>query len=120
MHLAETKGLRARVANGRKEVTYVHLMFDAHQIIFAENVASESFYPGANALYMLSPEAIADLMQVCPEFMEADSLEEIARIYGPTAREIVKRHEVTVAACEGRPEPVEEAAPAEPRWPVAA
>lgn len=91
IHLADAKGSQARVAHGKKQVTYVHLMFDAHQIVFAENVASESFYPGASAVEMLTASALADMKAAFPAFAEAQSPEELAEIYGPTARPIAGR-----------------------------
>ncbi|MEZ5767299.1 MAG: Hint domain-containing protein [Paracoccaceae bacterium] len=39
----------------RAAVTYVHLMFDAHEIIRADGVWSESFHPGAEGLGLLDP-----------------------------------------------------------------
>jgi hypothetical protein len=55
-----------RIAHRRRFVTYVHLMFDRHQVIFAEGVASESFFPGTHALSALSPEARASVLAVIP------------------------------------------------------
>ena len=120
IHLAEARGVRARVAKGKREVTYLHLMFDAHQIIFAENVASESFYPGANALHMLTPEALTDLVQVCPELAKTDDLTSIAEIYGPTARPILTRYEVATDASVKSERSDSGVQPCNVRWPVAA
>ena len=117
IHLAETKGLRARVAHGKKQVTYVHLMFDAHQIIFAENVASESFYPGANAIDMLTPKALTDLKRAFPEFVNAKRTKDMADIYGPTARPIAERIDVTAAKCMPRwSRSQSHASPGSSRW----
>ena len=95
VHLTTAKGFRARIAHGRRAVTYIHLMFDAHQIIFAENVPSESFYPGVNAVEMLGKDALTDLLRAFPAFAKAESIEDLAEIYGPTARPIVEREGLT-------------------------
>lgn len=89
IHLTGTKGLPARIAHGKREVTYIHLMFDEHQIVFVENVPSESFYPGSNAVKMLTETALGELKQIFPELSDANSPEDIERIYGPTVRPIV-------------------------------
>ncbi|MBI1220905.1 MAG: type I secretion protein [Rhodobacteraceae bacterium] len=34
----------------RPQVTYIHLLFDRHEVIFAEGAATESFYPGETIL----------------------------------------------------------------------
>ena len=54
------------------EVTYHHILFDRHEIVFAEGVASESFQPGALALAAVEPEQLAGLVQLCPELLEAE------------------------------------------------
>ncbi|MGR3660090.1 MAG: Hint domain-containing protein [Paracoccaceae bacterium] len=51
-------------------VTYFHLMFDAHQVIYSENVATESFHPGEEGLSGLSHGARFELMALFPEFQE--------------------------------------------------
>ncbi|SFB14680.1 Hint domain-containing protein [Poseidonocella pacifica] len=40
---------------GRASVTYVHLLLPRHEIIRAEGLASESFFPGPTAMRMLPP-----------------------------------------------------------------
>lgn len=93
VHLTGTKGLPVRIANGRKSVTYIHLMFDAHEIIFAENVPAESFYPGPMAMEMLEAEARDEMMLMFPEFAYVDlrDHQKITQIYGDAARSIAKR-----------------------------
>jgi len=39
---------------GRRRISYVHLMFDRHEVIFAEGAPTESFYPGAYTLRNLA------------------------------------------------------------------
>ena len=41
----------------RRQVTYHHLMFDAHEIILADGIPSESFYPGD---YILQDDDLRD------------------------------------------------------------
>lgn len=38
---------------GRRSVTYVHLLFDHHEVIFAEGAMTESFFPGEIAMRAL-------------------------------------------------------------------
>ncbi|WP_390914860.1 Hint domain-containing protein [Pseudosulfitobacter sp. SM2401] len=64
-HLATTM-TGVRIAHGKTSVTYVHLMFDAHQIIFAEGIPSESFYPGPMGLKMIGSEVCEELFSIFP------------------------------------------------------
>ncbi len=41
-------------------------MFESHQVIFAENVASESFFPGPMALKTMQPQDRAAFFTVMP------------------------------------------------------
>jgi Ca2+-binding RTX toxin-like protein len=89
-HLATTtKGIR--IANGKKKITYVHLMFDAHQLIFAENIPSESFYPGPTALKMMNASTREEIFAILPELMSAEGKDSTLCAYGPTAREFIHK-----------------------------
>lgn len=82
-----------RIAHGKREVTYIHLLFRRHEIIFGEGVASESFYPGPLALRMMAPEPRAGLMRVLPGLNRPAALQNrtlAAAVYGPTARPFAK------------------------------
>lgn len=53
----------------RPNVTYHHLIFDAHEIIFAEGAPTESFYPGPQAIAQLSQDAREELSALFPDFL---------------------------------------------------
>ena len=85
IHLAETmQGIR--VAKGKRQVTYVHLMFKAHQVIFAEGTFSESFYPGPMALDVLSGASLEEMRLTFPKITATTQHEDIIASYGDTAR----------------------------------
>ncbi len=71
-------------------VRYVHLLFDTHQIIFAEGIATESFHPSAYGLGVLQDETRAEVLALFPE------LDSDWNGYGPTARPCLRRWEVAV------------------------
>lgn len=48
-------------------VTYVHLVFDQHQIVEAAGCLSESFYPGKQALRGVTAEVLAEILDIFPE-----------------------------------------------------
>lgn len=78
-----------RIAQGRKRVTYFHIMFDQHQLIYAEGIPTESMYPGPQALKSLCPAAMESLLGVFPDFIEIDSHDSAQTIYGPTVRTVM-------------------------------
>ncbi|MFW2589986.1 Hint domain-containing protein [Sagittula sp. SSi028] len=68
-HLAQAPKSGVRIARGCRSVTYIHLLFDAHQIVFAEGAATESFYPGPMIRRMLHASARAQLRRIVqPKF----------------------------------------------------
>lgn len=69
-------------------VTYVHLMFDQHELLMSEGVVSESFFPGEQALAMLAPAERAEVMDVLSRTTGMTPARPFAR--GPTLRLIVE------------------------------
>ncbi|MEZ5759606.1 MAG: Hint domain-containing protein [Paracoccaceae bacterium] len=61
-------------------VEYFHLMLDRHDIVMSNGVATESLFPGDNAIASLTDEARIEMERAFPEFA-GDWLS-----YGPTAR----------------------------------
>ncbi len=85
IYLAE-QGLGYRKPGG--EVTYYHLMFDQHEVIYSEGVASESYLPCDGR--GLSVEARAEFIKLFPELAATG-----AQRYG-TARRVLRRHECSL------------------------
>lgn len=83
-HLVNGQDVR-RQAGG--EVTYVHLLFDRHELIFAEGAKTESFHPGHVGLDAIMAPAREELFQIFPELRS-----DIAA-YGPTTRACLRRFE---------------------------
>lgn len=48
------------------QVTYHHLVFDRHVVLFAEGAPSESLFTGPETLKSLPPEALHELLQLFP------------------------------------------------------
>ncbi len=86
--LAEAPG-PVRVAHGRRDVVYHHILFARHELVLANGCATESFYPGDEALKMYPPIARLQLACLIPRLGTAP----VTEVYGPTARPILKRRE---------------------------
>jgi Hint domain len=80
LHFAEPEVLvpAHRLENGRTvrlglpqgDVTYVHFLFDRHQIVISEGLATESFYPSPLSLTGVEAEAKAELLLIFPELRQ--------------------------------------------------
>ncbi|ABV91983.1 hypothetical protein Dshi_0234 [Dinoroseobacter shibae DFL 12 = DSM 16493] len=68
-------------------VTYVHILFDRHQIVRANGAWSESFHPGAQGLDTMAQASRDELLALFPE-LAADPA-----AYGPSARPTLRAHE---------------------------
>ncbi|MDB6454572.1 Hint domain-containing protein [Falsirhodobacter sp. 20TX0035] len=69
-------------------VTYIHLLFDRHEVIWANGAATESYHPGGFSLDALQAPVREELFAIFPE------LRALPDSYGRTARRVLKAHEV--------------------------
>ncbi len=72
------------------EVEYFHVMFDQHEIIFAEGSPSESFHPGRMGMGTFSADTCEEIFRLFPK------LETDLPSYGPSARNSLKAYEAKI------------------------
>ena len=70
------------------EVEYVHLMFDRHQVVTSDGLATESFLPGPQTTKSFEDEIVEEITTIFPE-LDLSTGEG----YGPAARPMLKRYE---------------------------
>jgi len=68
-------------------VTYLHLMLDTHEIIFAEGAATESFHAGDTGIAAIADHAREEMFNLFP------ALRSEPGAHGDTARTCLKKHE---------------------------
>lgn len=71
------------------EVEYFHLLFDSHQIILTEGLATESFFPGDHAMDELDRAVRDEIVQLFPQLRDPAS-------YGDPARPSLRTWEARV------------------------
>ncbi len=69
------------------QISYIHLLFDAHEVIFAEGAATESFHAADIGLAAIGGAAREALFEAMPH-LRSDS-----GAHGPAARTCLKAHE---------------------------
>jgi Ca2+-binding RTX toxin-like protein len=69
------------------EVTYIHLMLDRHEVIYAEGIATESFHAGDVGLDAVDDAAREELFTIFPDLRAAPYR------HGKTARPCLRAHE---------------------------
>jgi len=74
-------------------VEYFHMLFDVHEIVYAEGAPSESFHPGEQGWGALAEEARAEILQLFPMLEDGDFM-----AYGPSVRRSLKANEAKLAA----------------------
>ncbi len=90
-HLTEVEGID--ILAGADGVTYVHLMFDAHEVVLSNGAESESLYPGPQALLALG-DAAEEIFTLFPQLRDAGGVFPGARpfVAGKKARQLASRH----------------------------
>lgn len=79
------------------DVTYVHLLFDRHQVVFSEGLATESFLPGPQTTKSFEADIVAE---ICALFPEIDP--ETGHGYSPAARRTLRSFEAQLLFSSGR------------------
>lgn len=74
-------GGAVRRMRGARGVSYIHLFFEAHQIVFANDLPSESFYPGPRVLAGFDPAARAEFLALFGAEIAGRSYRAPARAY---------------------------------------
>lgn len=69
---------------------YIHLLFDAHQVIFANGLETESFHPGFADLGEVAEDQRTGLLERFPHLLDQ------AEDYGPTARRTLSAAETAI------------------------
>lgn len=81
-------GASVRLRRDGTPVTYVHVMFDRHQIIRGNGLESESYHPGEETIGSFDAETREEILRLMPE---AETAAEFG--YGPSARPSLKSFE---------------------------
>lgn len=58
------------VDHALREVTYVHILLEAHQIVFANGLETESFHPANTSLETIDPAQREGLLGILPQIAE--------------------------------------------------
>ncbi len=69
---------------------YIHFLFDAHEVIYANGLATESFHPGAMGMDAVEEASRAELFEIFPE------LQFSPQSFGPSVRHVLKTSETQV------------------------
>ena len=83
-------GRRITVREGG-EVEYVHILFDAHQVVFSEGLATESFLPGPQTAASFESAVAAEIYALFPELDPNRGTG-----YPPAARRVLRGWEARV------------------------
>lgn len=83
-HLVDGRNV---VITPQDQVTYYHMLFDRHEVVFANGAASESFHPGHEGLGAIDAAAREELFDLFPT-LRSDPAQ-----YGDTARMVLRRYE---------------------------
>lgn len=84
-HLIDHKGVEQVQPLG---VTYIHFMFEHHEVVLSDGAWTESFQPGDYSLKGIGNSQRQELFELFPELQSQDGLEDYT-----AARRILKKHE---------------------------
>ena len=86
-HLVD--GDSVRICESDDEVSYFHVLFDQHEVIWSNGLCTESFHPGEHVLGEMDQDARDEILSLFPQLDP-----QTGAGYGPAARIDLKPHEV--------------------------
>ncbi|MDF2142421.1 Hint domain-containing protein [Paenirhodobacter sp. CAU 1674] len=92
-HLVDNRGVKTVETLG---TSYLHFMFDRHEVLLANGCWSESFQPGDQTLGGMGNAQRSEIFELFPELRTAEGVES----YG-AARKTLKRHEAKLLMLGG-------------------
>ncbi|MEM9549584.1 MAG: Hint domain-containing protein [Pseudomonadota bacterium] len=78
------------------DVTYFHMMFDAHQVVFSDGLETESFLPGPQTVSLFEQRTLDEICNIFPELDPHTGAG-----YGAAARRTLRRFEAQVLVSQG-------------------
>ena len=84
-HLTDMDGIDVVEVSG---TTYIHVLFDQHEVILSDGAWSESFQPGDQTLNAMSDAVRAEILELFPELETEMGIKAYA-----AARRSLKKHE---------------------------
>ncbi|WP_456388423.1 Hint domain-containing protein [Profundibacter sp.] len=83
------------VDRSTKNVTYWHILFNSHEIVFSEGAATESFYTGSEAMKAIGTQAQGEIFSLFPELEHAASPPVSARpiVQGKQQNQLLAQHQ---------------------------
>ncbi len=91
-HLAQWMGFERD--RDVKDVHYYHILFDHHEVIYADGAPCESLHLGEQAMDTITEEGRAEIMAIFPEVFTDSFEHKLARVSPPNKRqkELLYRH----------------------------
>ncbi|AML53712.1 type I secretion protein [Falsihalocynthiibacter arcticus] len=84
-HIVNNKGIAAVATAG---MTYIHFMFDNHEVVLGNGAWTESFQPGDKSLEGIGNAQRTEILEIFPELKTAEGLDAY-----PSARKTLVKHE---------------------------
>ncbi len=91
-HLISLDGVEAAPVS---KVSYIHLMFDAHEVVLADGTWAESFLPGQQAMAGIKSDQRQEILDLFPELIDVRGLRNF-----DAARRLLKAHEAHLLMLE--------------------
>lgn len=87
-HLTDRSGIHVVTP---KEVTYIHFMFDQHEVVLSNGAWTESFQPGDYTLGAVDAEQRKEILQLFPELETVEGVQAYT-----SARRSLRKHEAAL------------------------